>query len=102
MPSPASLGPTATLSEVKQTQKTDSNRMVQWRAGESDQQDECLSAVPQSGISPSCPLHSPLGGGDIFIVFYLMSGSGLGFRHTACGALPLSSLERNSIAFSCL
>lgn len=40
--------------------------------------------------------------GPFYFFFYLMSGSGLGFRHAACGALSLSSLERNSIAFSCL
>lgn len=28
--------------------------VVQWRTGESNEQDECHLAVPQSGISPSC------------------------------------------------
>lgn len=38
-------------------------------------------------------------GGGVSLLFYLMSGSGLGFRPTACGAFPLSSLKRNSITF---
>lgn len=43
--------------------------MVQWRAGESDEQDECLSAVPQSGISPSCPLRVHLVEGTFLLFF---------------------------------
>lgn len=95
MPSHASLDPTVTSFEDKQTQ-TDSYRVVQWRNGQSNELDKRLWQLsilppPQSAWRR-----------DIFIVFYLMSGSGLGFRLTACGALPLSFLERNSIAFSCL
>lgn len=38
-------------------------------------------------------------GGGHFYCFYLMSGSGLGFKHTACGALPLFAWRGTPLLF---
>lgn len=100
MPSHASLDPTATLSEDTQTDRElQSGAVEDWTEQRGGQTSLSCLTVWQLSILP--PPQSTWRR-DIFIVFYLMSGSGLGFRLTACGALPLSFLERNPIAFSCL
>lgn len=99
MPSLVSLGRTATLSKGK----TDTERLkaLKWCIGQvgkatsKTEMSVCCFTVWHLSIQPSS---TSIRRGR-FYCFYLMSGSGLGCRHTACGALPLSFLERNSIAF---